>query len=160
MKSIIQFTPELKILLEKVNTEINDLPYRQDQDRYGRENYWAEIDTQGGDCEDYALRKRSELINQGLSAKALNVATCSIPDSSGRKWGHAVLIVQTSKGDFVLDNYFRDTVRNILDVSEFTWRRITRSSDFPPINGVIKLSRRMWLHWFWIQRVKRFLNRI
>jgi predicted transglutaminase-like cysteine proteinase len=46
------------------------------------------------------ITKRSRLIGMGLPAGALRIAYAKT--SSGE--GHAVLIVKTNKGDYVLDN--------------------------------------------------------
>ena len=53
-----------------------------------------------GDCEDYALAKRRELINQGWAASTLLIAV--VRQQSGA--GHAVLMARTDRGDLVLDN--------------------------------------------------------
>ena len=45
-----------------------------DQRHYGRAEYWN-IPTDGyGDCEDYALTKRRDLIAAGFPAQALRIA--------------------------------------------------------------------------------------
>lgn len=71
-----------------------------DNVHYGRAEYWT-IPTDGeGDCEDYALTKRSELIASGMPMDALRIATA-------RRWdggAHVVLTVATDRGDYVLDN--------------------------------------------------------
>jgi predicted transglutaminase-like cysteine proteinase len=53
-----------------------------------------------GDCNDYAVTKRHELLRSGLPAKALRLS--AVKTSSGT--GHLVLVVMTTKGDLVLDN--------------------------------------------------------
>ena len=53
-----------------------------------------------GDCEDYALAKRDALIAAGIGSANALLATGVLP--SGEY--HAVLIVTTKRGDFVLDN--------------------------------------------------------
>ena len=53
-----------------------------------------------GDCEDYVLEKRRELMHKGLSASDLLITVVRKPDGEG----HAMLTVRTDKGDFVLDN--------------------------------------------------------
>ena len=53
-----------------------------------------------GDCEDYALAKRDALIAAGLGSVNARLAVGVLP--SGEH--HAVLIVSTRRGDFVLDN--------------------------------------------------------
>ena len=53
-----------------------------------------------GDCEDYALAKRRELINAGWPASVLLMSV--VKQANGE--GHAVLLVRTDRGDLVLDN--------------------------------------------------------
>lgn len=53
-----------------------------------------------GDCEDFALAKRRELINAGWPASTLLIAV--VKEANGN--GHAVLMVRTDRGDLVLDN--------------------------------------------------------
>ena len=53
-----------------------------------------------GDCEDYALLKRSMLMQMGFAASDLLITVVRKPDGEG----HAVLTVRTDRGDFVLDN--------------------------------------------------------
>jgi predicted transglutaminase-like cysteine proteinase len=53
-----------------------------------------------GDCEDYALTKRAELIRRGWPSRALRIAVAQ----TRRGEGHAVLVVRTTLGDVVLDN--------------------------------------------------------
>lgn len=55
-----------------------------------------------GDCEDYALIKRRELINAGWPASVLLLSV--VKQANGE--GHAVLLVRTDRGDLVLDNQF------------------------------------------------------
>jgi predicted transglutaminase-like cysteine proteinase len=61
---------------------------------------WNLPTSRGGDCEDFALLKKHELIRRGFPAQLLLIATAL--DKNRR--GHAVLIVRTSDGDVVLDN--------------------------------------------------------
>ncbi|WP_066549000.1 MULTISPECIES: transglutaminase-like cysteine peptidase [unclassified Sphingomonas] len=53
-----------------------------------------------GDCEDFAIDKRNQLLRAGVRADQMFFATAYIP-SVGL---HAVLVVRTHKGDMVLDN--------------------------------------------------------
>jgi len=59
-----------------------------------------ELNPLSGDCEDYVLTKRSVLVRQGVPAGALRIAYTH----TRRGEPHAVLVVYTSEGDFVLDN--------------------------------------------------------
>ena len=76
-----------------------------DSDIYGKDEVWA-YPGGVGDCEDYVLEKRRDLMRQGLSLSNLLITVVRKPDGEG----HAVLTVRTNKGDFVLDN-LTDTVR-------------------------------------------------
>jgi predicted transglutaminase-like cysteine proteinase len=76
-----------------------------DSDIYGKDEVWAYPDG-AGDCEDYVLEKRRDLMQQGLSLSNLLITVVRKPDGEG----HAVLTVRTDKGDFVLDN-LTDSVR-------------------------------------------------
>lgn len=60
---------------------------------------WA-INPDKGDCNDYAVTKRHELMKLGMPASALLLAAAR----TGWGEGHLVLIVRTDRGDYVLDN--------------------------------------------------------
>lgn len=66
---------------------------------YHKVEYW-QYPQGAGDCEDFALAKRRELIARGWPAESLLFATARIPSREL----HAVLVVSTDHGDFVLDN--------------------------------------------------------
>lgn len=161
-RSFVVLTSALRAELERVHTHVNGtFQYVTDQEQYGRADFAVEIDEGGGDCEDYALRKRTELIKLGWPAAALNIGICTITDGNGIPWWHAVLIVHTSEADLCLDSY-RDnkTIKALGDVPEnYTWKKITSSGDFPIIAGVLRPSVRMSWFWFGMQRVRRFLKR-
>jgi predicted transglutaminase-like cysteine proteinase len=53
-----------------------------------------------GDCEDFQLLKRKLLAEAGLPRRAMRMAV--VVDDEGQ--GHAVLMIRTDRGDFVLDN--------------------------------------------------------
>ncbi len=79
-----------------VNTTIKPMT---DMELYGVEEKWA-IPTWAGDCEDYALLKRKELIAAGFSPSDTLMTVVLQPNGEG----HAVLTVRTDHGDFILDN--------------------------------------------------------
>lgn len=86
--------------LETVNSYVNRsiIPVT-DKDYYHQEEFWTIPDSHG-DCEDYVLLKRKLLETKGWPTGSLLVAV--VFDEVGD--GHAVLLVRTSRGDFVLDN--------------------------------------------------------
>ena len=85
-----------------INSAINELPYKSDPERYNAPEFWNEIDSGGGDCEDFALAKRAALLAAGSDRSDLHLVTCFT--ESGEF--HAVLVVDTDEGSFVLDNRF------------------------------------------------------
>lgn len=76
---------------QRVNRSIRPVNDKQDEWRSG---------VKAGDCEDFALTKRESLLKAGIPASALRIAVARTAEGEG----HAVLIVKTSEGDFVLDN--------------------------------------------------------
>lgn len=78
------------------NTTIEPLT---DKEIYGVEERWA-IPTTVGDCEDYVLIKQKMLVERGFSPSNLLITVVLQPNGDG----HAVLTVQTDRGEFVLDN--------------------------------------------------------
>jgi predicted transglutaminase-like cysteine proteinase len=84
----------------KINYTINTtIKPMTDMELYGVEEKWA-IATWAGDCEDYALRKRKDLIDSGFSPSDTLMTVVLQPNGEG----HAVLTVRTDHGDFILDN--------------------------------------------------------
>jgi len=71
-----------------------------DMQQYRTPEYWALPTQRGGDCEDYALYKKRELIRLGIPPEQLLIA--AVLDKQGRI--HAVLVVRTGSQDLVLDN--------------------------------------------------------
>lgn len=64
-----------------------------------RTQVW-ELGARVGDCKDYAMNKRAQLLARGFPAGALRLAV----GFTSRGEGHAVLVVRTNEGDLVLDN--------------------------------------------------------
>lgn len=91
-------------LAESINTKINESTcYMSDLERVGNVEFW-DVALGEGDCEDYALAKRAALIEAGHNVTDLHMAVCTV-ETGGR---HAVLIVVTNQGDYVLDNRYPD----------------------------------------------------
>lgn len=88
---------ELNTINDYVNTNV---PQVEDIANYGVNERWSYPNARGGDCEDLALLKRKMLIERGWSPADLLIAVV-------REWngdGHAILVVDTDKGELVLDN--------------------------------------------------------
>lgn len=84
------------IELQRVNRAVNRA-IRPRQDR-GQDRW--DINVAAGDCEDYALQKRAELLALGWPSHALRMAVVRMPDGIF----HAVLLVRAGGTDYVLDN--------------------------------------------------------
>jgi predicted transglutaminase-like cysteine proteinase len=76
-----------------------------------------------GDCKDYALTKRDMLNRAGFPTSATLIATAR--DRAGRM--HAVLIVRTDRGDFVLDNLTPAVLR--WDAVPYAWEKVQSPSN-------------------------------
>ena len=118
-------TPEKWLELSQVNDYVNRVvPQVSDADLYGRAEWWAFPGERGGDCEDIVLEKRRLLIQRGWAPENLLVSVV-------REWngdGHAVLLVKTDRGEFVLDNKNWDI--SVWSDSPYQW--IKRQSEQRP----------------------------
>jgi predicted transglutaminase-like cysteine proteinase len=93
-------------LIVSVNGTVNAaIKPATDQEHWGVVDRWDYPADGFGDCEDYQLLKRRLLEKAGLPRRALRMVV--VLDEQGA--GHAVLMVRTDRGDFVLDNK-RDAV--------------------------------------------------
>jgi predicted transglutaminase-like cysteine proteinase len=94
-------SPKLLTEIDQINTRVNHtIRPEEDLKHYGIADYWTLPADGRGDCEDYALLKRHELIKLGWPSSALLMTIVS--DEKGQ--GHAVLTARTGAGDFILDN--------------------------------------------------------
>jgi predicted transglutaminase-like cysteine proteinase len=71
-----------------------------DKEHWGLVDRWEFPDDGMGDCEDFQLLKRRLLVEKGLPRRALRMTV--VIDELGE--GHAVLMVRTDRGDYILDN--------------------------------------------------------
>jgi len=97
---VVTLTQAVWKQLNQVNTAVNTavLP-ATDLEIYGVLEHW-DYPKLAGDCEDYVLEKRRDLIRDGWPESALLITV--VRDETGG--GHAVLTVRTNRGDVVLDN--------------------------------------------------------
>jgi predicted transglutaminase-like cysteine proteinase len=97
----VELTPKLWKLIVAANLRANrDIEAITDQDHWGVVDRW-DIPTDGkGDCEDYVLLKRLRLAEAGVPRRAMRVTVVIDEENAG----HAVLMIRTDRGDFILDN--------------------------------------------------------
>lgn len=87
--------------LDAVNHEINA---RITPDAAKGTTDWS-LTTTLGNCNDYAVQKKAQLMARGVSPRALSLSVVVTPHGEG----HLILTVRTDRGDFVLDN-LRDNI--------------------------------------------------
>jgi predicted transglutaminase-like cysteine proteinase len=97
----ITLSPDIWSILVAVNGRVNSsvLPVT-DQDHWGELDRWDYPDDGLGDCEDIQLLKRKLLVAAGVPQRTLRMTV--VVDQRGA--GHAVMMVRTDWGDFILDN--------------------------------------------------------
>ncbi len=93
-------------LLDRVNRTVNAaMIYKSDRAIWGVDDYWAtpvEMAQQGaGDCEDFAIAKYWALRSLGLLDEQMQLV---VLQDTRRQLFHAVLVVHTASGAYVLDN--------------------------------------------------------
>jgi len=98
---VIALTPAVWQMLATVNREVNRrIKPITDLKHWGVVDRWDFPDDGWGDCEDYQLLKRKLLADRGLPRRAMRMTVAQ----DGKGEGHAVLMVRTDRGDFILDN--------------------------------------------------------
>src|SRR5437660_6600517 len=119
----IDLNAETSDLLKRVNHDVN-MSITPTPKNYGPEvqDGWA-IAPRMGDCNDYAVTKRHELLESGLPSKALRLSV--VKTASGI--GHLVLVVVTTKGDLVLDN-LTEVIRPWQN-TDYHWLKIQSATD-------------------------------
>ena len=90
----------------------------------GRELPWRE-NAKIGNCVQYVLAKRSQLLDLGFPSSALLLVVATIPSGED----HLVLIVVTDRGDYVLDNLRA----NVVYWRKLFYRWVDRSSPKNPL---------------------------
>jgi predicted transglutaminase-like cysteine proteinase len=119
----VELNEETSKLLERVNRDVN-AAINPSAKSYGSDlqDGWT-ISPTMGDCNDYAVTKRHELLQSGLPAKALRLSVVK----TGSGIGHLVLVVVTTKGDLVLDN-LTEAIRPWQN-TDYHWLKIQSASD-------------------------------
>lgn len=100
---VLLLTPALEKKIQSLNREVNrKIKMVTDSDHFGVIDDWNYPNDGKGDCEDIALHKRRLLLKMGVPPEALALAVVETQNDTKEK--HAVLILKTDSGDFVLDN--------------------------------------------------------
>lgn len=98
-EKLVSLSGERMAQLRDVNLSVNRrIREQNDIEFVGKEDSW-DLPTKVGDCEDFAILKKHELLKLGWPASALLL---TVATSAGE--GHVVLTVRTDQGDLVLDN--------------------------------------------------------
>ncbi len=99
--AIITMTPEIWRTIDSVNRRVNrTITPITDMAQLGVVDRWDFPDNGYGDCEDFQLLKRKMLRERGLPQRAMRMTV--VIDELNE--GHAVLMIRTDRGDFILDN--------------------------------------------------------
>ena len=119
----IDLDAETSELLKRVNHSVNlsIIPTVKDYGPNLGDGWTIAPDT--GDCNDYAVTKRHQLLESGLPSKALRLSV--VKTASGI--GHLVLVVVTTKGDFVMDN-LTEVIRP-WQSTDYHWLKIQSATD-------------------------------
>jgi predicted transglutaminase-like cysteine proteinase len=114
----VKLTTQRRAELERVNASVNRRVRPQNDGSAKGGDQWR-VATQVGDCEDYAILKKKELMSRGWPSSSLLLTVATLYGQ-----GHTVLTVRTDKGDLVLDNR-TDRIRTW---SETSYRYFARQS--------------------------------
>lgn len=97
----VELTPKLWRNVTALNTRVNrDIEPITDMDHWGIVERWDMAEDGKGDCEEYVNIKRKRLVESGIPRRALRVVVVIDEENAG----HAVLMLRTDRGDFILDN--------------------------------------------------------
>jgi predicted transglutaminase-like cysteine proteinase len=97
----VKLTPHLLDEIRSINLLVNTTVVPEtDLEHWGVMDHWDQAEDGYGDCEDYQLLKRALLVKAGVPRRALLMTV--VLDAQGE--GHALLMIRTNKGDYILDN--------------------------------------------------------
>jgi predicted transglutaminase-like cysteine proteinase len=97
----IKLAPKVWQTLVRINRQVNgSIKAATDKDHWGVQDRWSFAEDGYGDCEDYQLVKRRLLVEAGFPHRALRMTVVIDEDGDG----HAVMMVRTDRGDYILDN--------------------------------------------------------
>jgi predicted transglutaminase-like cysteine proteinase len=118
----VELTAETLETMDRVNRDVNASIMPVARSNAIADGGWT-LSPASGDCNDYAVTKRHELVQNGFPANAVRLAV--VKTSSGI--GHLVLVVSTNKGNLVLDN-LSETILP-WQLTKYHWVKIQSSSD-------------------------------
>jgi predicted transglutaminase-like cysteine proteinase len=78
--------------------------------------------TRKGSCADFAYTKLLILMGGGIPSDCMGIAICEVPLVGT----HAVLLVSTDQGDFVLDNRFPQVMTIADTIERYIWKSIPK----------------------------------
>lgn len=118
----VELTTEKLEAIQRINRDVNASIMPVAKRDPVAEGGWT-ISPASGDCNDYAVTKRHELLRSGFPANAARLAV--VKTTSGI--GHLVLVLATNKGNLVLDNL----AETILpwQLTKYHWVKIQSASD-------------------------------
>ncbi len=117
--AVVHLTPDIEDAIGRINRDVN----RRIKPSRDVTNW--RINPAFGNCNDYVVTKRHELIAWGLPPSALLMATARTPAGEG----HLLLIVKTDRGDLVLDNLSSDVIER--RETDYAW--LKRQSPADPL---------------------------
>jgi predicted transglutaminase-like cysteine proteinase len=118
----IHLTPARWNALVAVNNAVNAaVKPATDEEMFGKPEVWS-YPAGEGDCEDFVLEKRRELIAKGWPVGALLITVVRQRNGDG----HAVLTVLSDRGDLVLDNLQQE----VRVWSDTDYQFVKRQSEF------------------------------
>jgi predicted transglutaminase-like cysteine proteinase len=119
----IDLNAETSELLKRVNHSVN-MSIIPTPKSYGPNlgDGWT-IAPEMGDCNDYAVTKRHELLEKGLPSRALRLSVVK----TASRIGHLVLVVVTTKGDIVMDD-LTEVIRP-WQSTDYHWLKIQSATD-------------------------------
>lgn len=118
----VDLTGERRSLLESINAKVNGAI--APKSGVGLAEKWA-IYPSEGNCGDYVMTKRHELLKQGWPSSALLASEVRLPNGEH----HLVLLVRTGSGDLVLDNLKPDIRPQAEAAAEYRWLRTQTAED-------------------------------
>jgi predicted transglutaminase-like cysteine proteinase len=135
----IRLTPERWLELHDVNREVNRDIVADYTSTEVTANDWI-IAPSTGDCKDYAITKRHELLERGWPSRTLLLSEVVVP--SGEH--HLVLVAHTEDADLVLDNLSDDILSVAISSHRYRWVRIETPQNpklWATMTGSIKIAK-------------------